>query len=108
MKLPFPEPILNLPQADVALPGLTSFISQGENHQILFMHFSQDIALDEHFHQAQWGIVLEGRITMQIDGESKTYEKGDRFFFRLVSNILLRFMQATRTSPTSMSQTDTQ
>jgi quercetin dioxygenase-like cupin family protein len=80
MSQPFPEPILNLPQADIPLAGVTAYLSQAPDHQILFMHFSEDVELGEHAHEAQWGIVLEGSITMTINAESTTYAKGERYF----------------------------
>ena len=33
----FPEPILNLPEADIPLEGIKAYLSQGENYQIIFM-----------------------------------------------------------------------
>ncbi|NHJ49166.1 MAG: cupin domain-containing protein [Asgard group archaeon] len=76
----FPEPILNLPVADIPLEGLKSYLAQGESYQILFMKFDQDVDLSEHSHNSQWGIVLEGRIELTIDGKTNTYRKGDRYF----------------------------
>ena len=76
----FPEPILNLPEADIPLKGLTAYLSQGNSHQIIFMNFSEDVDLPEHSHEAQWGIVLEGKIEMTINGEKKVYQKGDRYY----------------------------
>jgi molybdopterin-guanine dinucleotide biosynthesis protein A len=32
----FPQPIRNLPEADIPLGGITAYLSQAENHQILF------------------------------------------------------------------------
>lgn len=76
----FPEPVRNLPLADIPLEGCTAYLSQAADHQILFMHFSQEVELPEHAHAAQWGIVLEGRITLTIGGDTHTYEKGERYF----------------------------
>jgi len=76
----FPEPIRNLPQADIPLSGLKAYLSQGENHQILFMEFTEDAEVQEHSHEAQWGVVLEGKIDLTIDGIELTYTKGDRMF----------------------------
>lgn len=76
MKSPFPGPIRNLPHADIPLQGITAFLSQAENHQILFMEFEEDVDLPEHSHAAQVGIVIEGRIDLRINDELKTYEKG--------------------------------
>jgi len=80
MKSIFPEPILNLPEADIPLKGINAYLSQGSNHQIVFMSFSEDVDLPEHSHESQWGIVLEGKIDLIIDGVKNTYQKGDRYF----------------------------
>jgi quercetin dioxygenase-like cupin family protein len=76
----FPEPILNLPEADIPLKGVKAFLSQGSNHQIIFMEFADDVELPEHSHASQWGIVLEGRIELVTGGVKKTYKQGDRYF----------------------------
>lgn len=76
----FPEPVLNLPEADIPLKGIHAYLSQGENHQIIFMEFSEDVELPEHAHESQWGIVLEGKIELIIDGVKNVYQKGDRYF----------------------------
>jgi len=76
----FPEPIRNLPEADIALDGLTAYLSQSDKHQILFMQFDQDVDLPEHTHAAQMGIVLEGKIVLVIGGEKQCFTKGDRYY----------------------------
>jgi len=76
----FPEPIRKLPEADIPLTGLKAFLSQSENHQIIFMEFNEDVELPEHSHESQWGIILEGKIDLVIDGIKHTYSKGNRYF----------------------------
>jgi len=76
----FPEPILKLPEVDIPLNGLKAYLSQGENHQIIFMEFSEDVELPEHTHESQWGNVLEGKIDLIIDKVKQTFVKGDRYF----------------------------
>ncbi len=66
--------------ADIPLKGLTARLSQGPDHQILFMTFEEDTELPEHSHEAQYGIVLEGQIDITINGELKSYVKGDRYY----------------------------
>ena len=39
MKRLFPEPIMNLPRADIPLKGAHGFLSQGTNHQVLFIEY---------------------------------------------------------------------
>lgn len=76
----FPAPVMALPEADILLAGIKAYLSQGENHQIIFMEFAEDVALPEHCHAAQWGVVLEGRIDLTIGGIGRSYRKGDRYF----------------------------
>jgi len=76
----FPKPIRNLPEVDMPFANYDAYLSQGENHQIIFMRFDEDIDLPEHSHEAQWGIVLEGKIELTIDGKTREYTKGDRYF----------------------------
>lgn len=76
----FPEPITDLPEADVPIKGIKAYLSQGVNHQIVFMQFSENVEVPEHFHESQWGIVLEGKIELTIGGIKNVYVKGDRFW----------------------------
>lgn len=76
----FPEPVITLPRADIPISGITAYLSQGADHQIIFMEFSEDVELQEHSHESQWGIVLEGKIELIINGVKNIYVKGDRYF----------------------------
>jgi len=76
----FPEPIIKLPEADMPIHGIKAYLSQGSNQQIIFMEFSEDAEVAEHSHESQWGIVLEGKIDLIVDGVKHTYFKGDRYF----------------------------
>jgi len=76
----FPKPIQELPEAELPFKGARAFLSQGEDHQILFMEFSEELELPEHSHKSQWGVVMEGRIDLVIDGVAESFTKGDRYF----------------------------
>ena len=76
----FPDPIRNLPEADIPLEGIKAFLSQSDTHQIIFMAFEKDVDLPEHSHAAQIGFVLEGKIELIIDGQMHTFRKGDHYF----------------------------
>ena len=75
----FPEPIKNLPEADIPLDGVKGYLFQGENDQIIFMEFEKDAEVPEHSHESQWEIVLEGKVDYWEDGKKHIYKKGDRF-----------------------------
>ena len=76
----FPDMILNLPKANVPLDGAKAYLSQGENHQVIFLEFEKDVELPEHSYEAQWEYVLNGKVDLWVDGIKKTYRKGDTFF----------------------------
>ena len=76
----FPDPIKNLPEANLPLEGVKAYLSQAKTHQIIFMEFETDVDLPEHSHTAQFGIVLEGKIDLRIDGKDATYRRGDRYY----------------------------
>jgi quercetin dioxygenase-like cupin family protein len=76
----FPKQIRCLPQVDIAYEGVTGYVSQGENEQVVFMEFQKATDVPEHSHASQWEIVLEGRVDYIEDGVTHTYKKGDRFF----------------------------
>jgi quercetin dioxygenase-like cupin family protein len=76
----FPAPILNLPEADIPLAGIKAYLSQGNNHQIIFMEFSEEVDLPEHAHAAQWGVVLAGKIALTINGIEHTFQTGDNYY----------------------------
>ena len=76
----FPEPIKKLPKADIPLDGIEAYLSQSENHQIISMKFHKNAELPEHSHESQWGVVLEGKLDLIINGVKHTFLKGDRYF----------------------------
>jgi quercetin dioxygenase-like cupin family protein len=76
----FPETIKSMPEADIPVPGLQAYLSQGPSQQVIFMVFHEDAEISPHTHAAQWSVVLEGRIDLDIEGVQRTYGKGDRIF----------------------------
>lgn len=76
----FPQAISSLPKADIPLKGISAYLSQAENHQIIFMEFDEDVELPEHSHESQWGMVVDGKIDLIIDGIKHTFKKGDYYF----------------------------
>ena len=76
----FPDPILNLPEAEIPLEGVKAYLFQGDKSQIIFMEFEKDTFVPEHSHESQWEIVLEGVVDYYENGIKNTYKRGDRFY----------------------------
>lgn len=76
----FPDIISKLPEADIPIEGLHSYLFQGTGQQIVFMHFEHDVVVPEHAHEAQWGVVLDGEIELTINGVQRIFTKGDSYF----------------------------
>ena len=53
---------------------------QGESQQIVFMNIAPIGEVTEHKHSAQFGVVLEGEMSLTIGGNTKLYRKGDTYF----------------------------
>ena len=47
---------------------------------LFFMEFANDAEVPEHSHEAQWSVVLAGKVDLTIDGVERTYTKGDSVF----------------------------
>lgn len=80
MKNNFPDCITSLPEADIPFEGVKGWLSQAENHQIVFFEIEAIGEVAEHKHGDQWGAVFEGEMELTIGGETKTYKKGDSYF----------------------------
>lgn len=75
----FAPMILNLPEADIPFEGVTGWLFQGENHQIVFFDIKPIGKVAEHSHGAQWGMVIEGEMKLTIGNHTKVYKKGDYY-----------------------------
>jgi quercetin dioxygenase-like cupin family protein len=76
----FPRIITSLPAAELPIDGVSSYLFQGDRQQFIFMTFDRDVAVPEHSHEAQWGVVLDGRIELTVGGERRVLRKGDTYF----------------------------
>jgi quercetin dioxygenase-like cupin family protein len=76
----YPEIITSLPQADIPFKGLQGWLLQGECQQLVFLEIEPIGKVSEHTHSAQFGVVLDGEMTLTIGGVAKTYRRGDAYF----------------------------
>jgi quercetin dioxygenase-like cupin family protein len=76
----YPEIITNLPKADIDIPGIQGWIAQGIDFQIAFFEIEPVGKIPPHSHGEQFGIVLEGEMSLTIGKDTKKYKKGDTYY----------------------------
>lgn len=76
----YPEMITDLPEADVPFIGVRGWILQGENQQLVFMDIDPIGEVTEHAHGAQFGVVLDGEMSLTIGGQTRRCKKGDTYY----------------------------
>ena len=93
----FPNVITDLPEADVQFKGIRAWILQGEKHQLVFFEMEPSARVPEHSHDyPQWGMVIEGRMELTIEGKAKICEKGDEYVIPAHAKHYVRFLSKTR------------
>ncbi len=94
----FPIFITNLSEADIQFKGVRAWISQGDNHQVVFFDIAACGEVTEHYHETpQWGVVVEGEMELTINGEPRVYRKGDEYHIPARAKHLARFRSRCRT-----------
>lgn len=74
------EPLSGLlPFADVH-PEVRAFLSQGDNHQVIFMEFKNEVKVPMHSHAPQLEFTIDGELDLTTPDGTRTYKKGDWFF----------------------------
>lgn len=76
---PFPEFIRALPEPDSPV-NMTAHILPSKYPLPMFYSIEQDTEIPEHSHGAQWGVVIQGTMTMTIGGKTTEYHKGDTYY----------------------------
>lgn len=77
---PYPDMLRNLPEVDMPFKGIKAWLLQANTTQAVFFDIGPGCEVPPHCHCAQWGMVIEGEMTLTIGGETKTYKKGDWYY----------------------------
>lgn len=103
----FPTVITALPEADLPFPDVKAWILQGEKQQLIFFEMQPTAIVPEHSHNyPQWGMLIEGKMKLTINGKTKTIKKGDEYLipaqakhhatFQAKSRVMDLFSEKTR------------
>jgi quercetin dioxygenase-like cupin family protein len=76
----YPEVIKQLPEADISVKGIEAHVLQGEKHQLVFFETEPSALVSERSHEYdQWGMMIEGKMELIIDGKTRICENGDEY-----------------------------
>lgn len=77
---PYPQMIRDLPEIDIPIEGIRGWLIQSKDKQIVFFDIDPVGKMPEHSHCSQWGIMLDGKMKLTIDNDTKIYQKGDWYY----------------------------
>jgi quercetin dioxygenase-like cupin family protein len=77
---PYPDMILDLPEIDTSLQGIRGWLLNNNTMSAVFFELEPIGKIPDHSHCAQWGMVLEGKMNLTINGETRLYTRGDRYY----------------------------
>jgi len=80
IKNPYPEMIMNMPEIEIPIDGIRGWLLKNDTISAVFFELEPIGKIPDHSHCDQWGMVLEGKMRFTIDGETKVYTRGDRYF----------------------------
>lgn len=93
----FPEVITLLPEADIQLKGVRAWILQGEMQQLVFFEIESSAQVPEHSHDySQWGIMIDGKMELTIEGKARICKKGDEYVIPAQAKHCARFLRESR------------
>lgn len=75
----YPPMVGALPDADIPLPGVHGKLLQADGRQAVFFDIEPIGGIPPHRHSAQFGVVLDGEMSLTIGGETRRYRRGDSY-----------------------------
>ncbi len=77
----FPEFIRSLPQIDLPLPGVTGWLMQGQDKQVVFVEFLETVEVPDHSHEDQWELPVSGEVELRREGGPAEFHAAGQPFF---------------------------
>lgn len=75
----FPDFVRSLPEADLPFDGLRGWLVQSDSGLVMFNEADVELTVPQHSHGNQWGVVLDGKIDLTINGILRTFRRGDSY-----------------------------
>ena len=73
----YPDFIKDFPRADVPMEGVQAYLlNQPGVGQAVFFDLPAGMVLPQHSHDAQWGIVIDGELDFNLEGDIQRRKKG--------------------------------
>jgi len=77
----FPPFVRSLPQIDLPLPGVTGWLIQGRDTQVVFVEFLETVEVPDHHHEDQWEMPVSGEVELRRQGgPAELHTAGQAFF----------------------------
>ncbi|MFW9935532.1 MAG: cupin domain-containing protein [Candidatus Thorarchaeota archaeon] len=76
----YPDIIKALPKVDITIEGIEAWLAQGDTFQIVFFEIQPGVIIPPHSHKAQYGMVIEGEMTLTIGDQTKRLKSGDSYY----------------------------
>ena len=93
----YPEVITCLTEADMKPKGIRAWILQGQRHQLVFFEMDSSAVVPEHSHDyPQWGIMVDGKMELTVDGQPHIVDKGDEYLIPAGAKHFARFFGKCR------------
>ena len=73
----FPDLVRGLPEIDVPVAGVTGWLLQGKERQLVFLDIEAGVAVPPHRHGEQWGLVIQGEMDLTVGGVTRRVGPGD-------------------------------
>ena len=76
----WPQEVLKLPAIEFHVSGVTGHSMKNHEKQVTFFRFDEGVTVPDHSHGAQWGYLVTGEMTLEIEGRTELYQAGDVYY----------------------------
>ena len=76
----YPEIIKALPKVEINIDGVEAWLAQGDTFQIVFFEIQPGVTIPPHTHKAQFGMLIEGEMTLTIGDQTRQLKPGDSYY----------------------------